>query len=629
MTLFASRPQAAIADAFSIQYRVKLTDPHAHVFEVTLTIERPDPAGQTLALPKWIPGSYLIRDFAKHLNRLSARTHDARPLAITPLDAAHWQIEPTEGPVEVRYQVYAWDLSVRGAHFDATHAFFNGTSVFLAVEGQRDQPVEVVLEPGEQAFQSDWQVATTLPALVTNAQGFGRFQARNYWDLIEYPVEIGTFQCLEFEACGLAHQAVFTGKIEWDRVDTEQLKADLIRICETELKLFGTPWPIERYLFQVMVTASDYGGLEHLDSTALMISRDDLPYLGRKTVYPDAYLNFLELCSHEYFHTWNVKRIQPQVYQRPSLTEPVYTRQLWWFEGITSFYDLNILWRAGILSAEQYLTRLSKEMTKVYRLPGRFQQSVAESSVLTWTKFYQQDENAPNAIVNYYTKGALIALGLDLTLRRDTQGKVSLDDVLLALWRDYGRTGVGLGEGEIEQVCERVSGLDLSDFFARYLDGTEDLPFEALFASVGIEFRLRAPSHLKDMGGHLGDEDDLEAPFEAPLVLGANFVQTEHHTLKVRHIWQEQAAVNAGLAPNDELIALNGFKIDSLSRLETYLSRHQPGDTLSCHYFRRDELHTTDLTLMPPPQDRVSLRYHDSNDQPSEEWTQWPMRSRN
>ncbi|KUJ72025.1 M61 family metallopeptidase [Thiomicrospira sp. WB1] len=618
MTLFASQPQPAFTPSPALHYRLQLAHPHAHLFEVTLRVELPDPTGQVLSLPKWIPGSYLLRDFAKHVVGLRAQTEQGQPLTVTPLDTAHWQVEPAATAIEICYQVYAWDLSVRGAHFDQTHAFFNGTSVFLAVEGQREQPVEVVIEKGSAPFQTDWQVATTLPAVETDDQGFGRFQAKDYWDLIEYPVEIGSFEWLEFEACGIVHQAVFTGRIEWERVDTEQLRADLTRICETELSLFGAPYPIQRYLFQVMVTANDYGGLEHLDSTALMISRDDLPYLGRETTYPDGYLNFLELCSHEYFHTWNVKRIQPEVYQRPNLTEPVYTRQLWWFEGITSFYDLNILWRAGILTASAYLARLSKEMTKVYRLPGRFEQSVAESSRLTWTKFYQQDENAPNAIVNYYTKGALIALGLDLTLRHKTQGKISLDDVLKTLWQDYGRTGRGLKEDEIEQVCERVSGVDLTDFFARYLDGQEDLPFDTLFAEFGIAFSLRAATHLKDMGGPVDEAKQTQSP--APLILGVNLVPTEHQTLKVRHIWNRQAAVEAGLAPGDELIALNGFKMDSLATLERFLSRHQANETLRCHYFRRDELMSSDLTLQTPPNDRVSLCYVSP-----EEPVQWPM----
>ena len=619
MKLFASQSQSEVTDHPSIRYRVALTHPNAHMFEVTLVIERPDPKGQVLALPKWIPGSYLIRDFAKHLSGIQAQTCAGQTLSIVPIDTAHWQIEPTPEPLEINYRVYAWDLSVRGAHFDQTHAFFNGTSLFLAVEGQRDQAVEVTLVPGDTASQSDWRVATTLPAVETDAQGFGRFQARNYWDLIEYPVEIGTFEGVCFDACGIEHQVVFTGQIEWSRVDTAQLVSDLTRICETELQLFGAPYPMQRYLFQVMVTAQDYGGLEHLDSTALMISRDDLPYLGRLTPYPEGYLNFLELCAHEYFHTWNVKRIQPKVYQRPTLTEPVYTRQLWWFEGITSFYDLQMLWRAGILTDQQYLDRLSQEMTKVYRMPGRWQQSVAESSRLTWTKFYQQDENAPNAIVSYYTKGALIALGLDLTLRQNTQGQISLDDVLIQLWHDYGQTGVGLKEGEIEQVCETVSGLDLSDFFAQYLDGTHDLPFETLFAEVGIRFELRAATDLKDKGGPVAQPSAEDASM--PLILGAHWVPTPQKTLKVRHIWHDQAAVAAGLAPGDELIALNGFKMDSLATLETYLRRHAPGDTLSCHYFRRDELHTTQLTLQAPPKDRVRLTY-----QTTEAQTLWPVR---
>lgn len=582
----------------AIQYSITPQDPKGHLFEVTLTIETPIEPYQQLRLPNWIPGSYLIRDFSKHLIDLKAINAKSEPIELLLIDKSTWQFASNGEPVTIRYQVYAWDLSVRGAHFDESHAFFNGTSVFLAVDGQREKPC--LLEVVGTAFTktAHWKIATGLAPQKVNDLGFGTYYATNYNSLIDHPFELGNYTEIEFEACGIPHKMVLTGLFELDKA---RLKEDLIKICEYEIKLFGEPAPMQNYLFQVMVTGSDYGGLEHRNSTALMCSRDDLPYIGMKKA-TDGYLQFLELCSHEYFHTWNVKRIQPEIYQKADLSEPVYTNQLWWFEGITSYYDGLILKRAGLVDNETYLNLLAKQMTRVYRMPGRFLQSVAQSSLLTWTKFYQQDENAPNAIISYYTKGSLIALGLDLTIRHQTQGEKSLDDVLLYLWEHFGKTGVGLQEGQIETLCSEVSGIDLTDFFKSYLYGTEDLPFETLFKGVGIEFRLRQPIGLMDLGGSIPpDNESIELQF------GANIADTLQQTVKITHIWNNRPAHQAGLSAGDELIAINGVKISNQSQLQQRLKRSQQNTPWQCHFFRRDELRSCLVHLTAAPEDRVTL----------------------
>ncbi len=583
----------------AIHYQVTPENPQSHLFSVQCQIQSPNQNGQEVSMATWIPGSYLIRDFAKHIINLRVETLDGQSLTIRPLSKSRWLIEPCDSALVIYYQVYAWDLSVRGAHFDATHGFFNGTSVFLAIEGQRDQPCSVLIEETSHTRENNWQIATTLPTLSVDSNGYGSYQSTDYWDLIEYPVEMGRFHRLKFNAAGIPHEMVLTGRVNFDQLDEARLIADLTQICETELALFEKPYPIDRYLFHVTVTEKDYGGLEHVNSTALICARDDLPY-RQDEKRTTGYIRFLELCSHEYFHLWNVKRIQPKVYQRPSLLEPVYTNQLWWFEGITSYYDCQFLYRAGILSREAYLNQLAMEMTRVYRMPGRFKQSVAESSWLTWTKFYQQDENAPNAIVSYYNKGGLIALALDLIIQAETDGQKSLDTVLLHLWQHYGQTATGLEDGDIEQICSQVSGIDLSHFFETALYGTEDLDFESLFEPFGIQFSLRAATELKDQGG----KTSLNNP---PPSLGVNGQQTEHQTLLLTHVWQAQPAAQAGLAAGDEMIALDGLRVKSLEGFEKLLSRYQPGDTLSCAFFRRDELMQTDILLQAPVKDRVAL----------------------
>ena len=582
-----------------IQYTISANLPHQHLFNVSIQIDNPNKTGQQLSLPNWIPGSYLIRDFSKHLTKIRAQTLEGKALHIESIEKSTWQIEKTTAAILVEYQVYAWDLSVRGSHFDQSHAFFNGTSVFMEVIGQENSPCAVLIEPSNFTEDENWNIATTLPSQQINAEGFGQYQAKNYRDLIEYPVEMGKFIELTFEANGIPHRVAITGKIEAHKLDKQRLIKDLIAICEVELNLFSSPYPFKEYLFQVMVTGDGYGGLEHTNSTALLCSRNNLPYLN--TEHPsDKYLQFLELCSHEYFHSWNVKRIKPAVYQTAKLDQPVYTNQLWWFEGITSFYDGLFLNHAGIVDSDAYLNRLAKEMTRVYRMPGRFQQSVAESSWLTWTKFYQQDENAPNSIISYYTKGSLIALGLDLTIRAETNNKKSLDDILLTLWQKHGLPNKGLTEFEIEKICSKVSGIDFTDFFNKYLYGTEDLDFENLFKPFGIEFKLRPATTIKDLGGTTENEN-------AVLNLAANITATPHQTLKVTHVWNGQSLSNAGIASGDEIIALNGYKMNSIEKLTELLSILDENDTIECHYFRRDELHTTTITLTKPLADRVQL----------------------
>lgn len=592
----------------AIHYTITLADPHAHLFDVCMEITHPDLAGQVVSLPSWIPGSYMIRDFAKHLIGLHAETLDGQPLMMTSLDKSHWEIQSCDEPLRVKYQVYAWDLSVRGAHFDQTHAFFNGTSTFLMAEGQRGKTVSLDIQASDFTRHQAWCVATAMQEVKIDAQGFGRYLAADYDELIDHPVEIGAHTQAEFVAEGIKHQVVLTGQHD---CDLERLTQDLQKICQTQLRFFGKPAPFPHYVFMVMVVGDGYGGLEHRHSTALVCSRESLPYVGMEKA-SDEYLQFLELCSHEYFHSWNVKRIMPAQFQTPDLSQPAYTEQLWWFEGATSVYDLLFLYKAGLVDDKLYLRQLARQMTTVYRMPGRFKQTTSESSFHTWTKFYQQDENAPNAIISYYTKGSLIAFGLDFKIRQATQHQKCLDNLLIRLWHEYGQPQIGLKEGEIERLASEVAGVDLTDFFDRYLRGTEDLPFEQWFAEVGIDFKLRAATSSTDLGG----ETDSKTPYFS---LGANLSNTEHQSVKLSHVWQQRPAHLAGLAANDEIIALNGLKTPNVATLEKILARLQLGAKIDCHFFRRDELNQTQIELDAIPKDRVVLCRQDSDTKPS-----WP-----
>ncbi|MDH5570564.1 MAG: peptidase M61, partial [Gammaproteobacteria bacterium] len=470
-----------------IKYTIQASSPEAHLFTIDCHISQPDPVGQLVSLPAWIPGSYMIRDFAKNIIRMNAATLNGKTLAVTRVNKSTWKIEACNEAITINYEVYAWDLSVRMAHLDTTHAFFNGSSVFIEVNGQADLPclVEILCPEGNQ--YKDWRVATSMTRATARAYGFGGYVAQNYDELIDHPVEMGNFTLASFEAAGIPHDIVVTGR---HQADMERLCNDLKKICETHIEMFGDLPPIDRYVFLVMAVGNGYGGLEHRSSTSLLCSRNDLPSKQQPRI-TEAYRTFLGLCSHEYFHTWNVKRIKPRAFIPYNLSKETHTRQLWAFEGITSYYDDLCLVRSGLIDINSYLELLGQNATRVWRGKGRFKQSVTDSSFDAWSKFYQQDENAPNAIVSYYTKGAVIALALDMTLRQYSNNTTSLDDLMRLLWQDYGKTAVGLDETEIEKLASDLVDFDLSDFFKRYLYSTEDIPLTELLAFTGIDFTLR------------------------------------------------------------------------------------------------------------------------------------------
>jgi len=375
----------------NIQYTVNLYNPHAHIFKVTLEIAKPDTAGQVLSLPAWIPGSYMIRDFAKNIISIKAQSNNQQ-VSIEKLDKSTWKVEEVDAPILIEYEVYAWDLSVRSAHFDMTHAFFNGTSLFLMPHGFEEELCSVIIEPPANENYSQWKVATSLKNKDIDALGFGTYQANNYDDLIDHPVEIGTHSEFEFIVEKTVHKMAFTGI---HRANAERLKQDITKICQTHCTMFGELPKIDEYLFLTMVTGDGYGGLEHRSSTSLMCSRDDLPLLTEPDEPNEKYRNFLGLCSHEYFHTWNIKRIKPEVFSPYDLTTESYTRQLWAFEGITSYYDELALVRSKVISVESYLELIGQTITRVLRGKGRFNQSIAESSLKHGPSFISKMKARP------------------------------------------------------------------------------------------------------------------------------------------------------------------------------------------------------------------------------------------
>ncbi|MDP2226035.1 MAG: PDZ domain-containing protein [Moraxellaceae bacterium] len=584
----------------AIHYRISASRPETHIFEVELTIAKPEPDGQRLALPNWIPGSYMIRDFSRHLLRVQAFDSAGQSVGLHKTGKSDWQCAPIVGPLRVCYEVYAWDLSVRGAHLDQTHGFFNGTSVFLAVVGQEHLPHEVSIErpAGDTA---NWQVATSLPRLGAAPLGFGRYHAESYDALIDHPVEMGTFTHAVFTACGVEHEVAITGR---HRADMDRLLHDLEKICTEQIRLFGEPAPFSRYVFLVTAVGNGYGGLEHRASTALLCSRDDLPAPGEPAVNPgDRYKSFLGLCSHEYFHSWNVKRIKPAAFIPYDLRAETPTTLLWAFEGITSYYDDLILARAGLISPQSYLELLAQQITRHLRTPGRFVQSVSDSSLDAWTKYYRQDENSPNAIVSYYVKGAMIALCLDLLIREKSAGRYSLDTLMQRLWRDFGQTGRGVEEGDIEAIAAQLCSDPLTGFWQNALRGTDELPLPELLTARGVQWTLRASESLADTGGKPASDSRVRAS------LGVK-MQNADGGVQLQVVFSGGAAQLAGLSAGDVIIAVDGLRTN-VAGLERLLATLRPGKRIELHAFRRDELLTVGVVLGEPVADTCVLQLPD------------------
>lgn len=590
----------------SIVYRIKPKAPKAHVFEVNCLIPSPDPDGQVISFATWIPGSYMVRDFAKHVVRLWAHRGEV-PVAVEKQDKSTWRCAPGVGELTISCEVYAWDLSVRGAHLDMTHGYFNGTSVFPRVHGKEDQPCIVEIQPPDGEVYEDWRVATAMTRAGAAPFGFGRYRAADYDELMDHPVEMGCFSLGSFEAEGVIHDVAIYGRL---RADIDRLLHDLKTVCEQHIRFFGDTPPMNRYVFLVMALGEGYGGLEHRASTSLMCKRDDLPRVGEKEL-SEGYRSFLGLASHEYFHTWNVKRIKPRAFIPYDLTQENYTRLLWAFEGITSYYDDLALIRSGLITAESYLELLGQMITRVWRAQGRYKQSVAESSFDAWTKFYKQDENSPNAIVSYYTKGALVALALDLTLRRDTGDQLSLDDVMRALWQRYGKIGEGVPEEGVESLVMELSGLNLKGFFDTCVHGTADPPLAELLAYVGVEFMLRPAESNKDKGGKAaGKAVELLA---ARPTLGVQLAPGSGEA-KLAAVFDGSAAQAAGLSAGDVVIAVEGLKVTAAD-LEAKIAAYPVGATLSVHAFRRDELMEVKVTVQAPPNDTCVLKLRSDVDE--------------
>lgn len=547
-----------------------MADLASHRYRVSIRVVGPA-ARQRLSLPVWIPGSYLVREFSRNLQRLAAR-QGGKPLEATQVDKNTWELVCTPSiALLVEYEVVAYDNSVRAAWLDAERGFFNGTSLFLRVHGQEQSPH--ALEIVGRGAPLRWSVATGLTPVTVSARGFGLYQAANYDELVDCPVEMGQFWSGSFVAAGVPHRMVVAGAAA--SFDGERLLADTQRICEAAITFWhGAPDkprgerrpPHGTYLFLVNAVDDGYGGLEHCNSTALVCSRKDLPRMstdpsGKKAApQAEGYTTLLGLISHEYFHTWNVKRLRPAEFGQYQYDRENYTSLLWFFEGFTSYYDDLLLRRCGLTDDVQYLKQLTKTLNQVLQTPGRLVQTVAQASFDAWVKYYRQDENTPNATVSYYTKGAAVALCLDLGLR--THGRTTLDAVMRGLWSRC--AGGPMAQEDLLQVLRELSGRDWEAQINQWVHSTQELPLKESLEQHGVVV--------------------LEEPAQMAQALGLRVAETSGIQIKV--VLRGSAAERSGMSSGDEWIAVEQVGTTSrrsawrLTRLDDLALYTRPGQKL-------------------------------------------------
>jgi predicted metalloprotease with PDZ domain len=553
--------QAPTLTELKINYQVAMPQPQSHLFEVTLQVEGWRSPVLDLKMPVWTPGSYLVREYARHVQNFSAGDRPWRKAAKN-----HWQVEVEEHQTAtITYQVFANDLTVRTNHLDETHGYFNGAALFFYLPGFEQQPIEVAIAP-----PAGWQVATPLRAI-----GENRFLAQDFDTLVDSPFEIGQHQRHEFEVLGKPHQWVIWGQ---GNVDVARLIADTQKVIETEAKLFGG-LPYDSYLFLLHLSAQGYGGLEHKDACTL-----NYPRLAFRS--DDRYQRFMQLVAHEFFHLWNVKRIRPKALEVFDYEGENYTPSLWFSEGTTSYYDLQIPLRAGIYNAKSFLQELSKEMTRFLTTPGRKVQPLAESSFDAWIKLYRRDANSDNNQMSYYLKGEMVSLLLDLLIRARHGNGRSLDQVLQILWQRFGISETGFTPEQLESVIGEVAEVDLGEFFHHCLHTTHDLPFDTYLAPFGLRLQ---PENMQNKPPYLG------------LTL-----KTENGREMIKSVAYDSPAGQMGLDPDDELLAIDGLRVKA-DQLVDRLKDYQPQDSITLTYFHQDELKTCEVTLGEPRASTYSL----------------------
>jgi len=561
----------------TILYELRYLGPASTRVEVRVHLPT-DPSGSAdLVLPSWVPGSYVIRDPSRFVIRATLEGSDGRTTApIERIGKSRWRARYDAGPDRVvRFELFGFELSKLGLDTDADHLFINAGFALPYVEGHQGEPCELQLQ-----IPAAWQVVTELEPVDPTAR---RYRARSYDELVDSPIDCGRLREAPFRAEGIPHRLSLCG--EPVGLDLTRTVRDLEQIASATIAYFGGS-PLNHYTFFFHLAEAGDGGLEHATSNSCVIPRDLFRPAKR-------YRRFLHLAAHEYFHLYNVKRIRPAVLQPFDYTQEVYTRLLWWMEGTTDYVSHLLLRRSGLLSPAQYLEDLA-EMIRTYRdTPGRLVTSLEEASLSAWVGFYKPSDESVNQSVSYYLKGALVSWALDLEIRTSTRNAASLDTVLRYLWREYGERGREIGERELPRLVEHATGLDLSEFFERYVAGVHELDWDRLARAAALTL-TPAPREAP--------EDDPVGPG----YLGIDLVTTEGVT-RIKTVRDGTPARTAGLRPGDELIGIDGRRIYASQWTEA-LERLIPGQEIELMMFRRGRVRPQRVTPVVAPPKKLLFR---------------------
>jgi predicted metalloprotease with PDZ domain len=551
-----SRTTTAAGSRPDISYTVSMSQPSTHLLEVEMRVRWNEmPRALELKMPVWTPGSYLIREYARHVQDFQART-ERGPLTWRKINKNTWQID-SEGTREViaTYRVYANELTVRTNELNDEHAFWNNAALLMFPAGQLAAPSTVTVNP-----YSTWKIATGLP----RAGGRGNtFRAENYDILYDSPFEVSNFKEIGFTVSGKPHRIVFSGEGNYDMQKTA---ADVAKIVEEARKIFGE-LPYNDYTFIVNLRGG--GGLEHLNSTALQFDRFGFQPESR-------YKGFLGLAAHEYFHAFNVKRIRPDALGPFDYENENYTKLLWVAEGGTEYYSNILLRRAGLISEREYLEGRASGIEQLLSQPGRFETSVEEASFDAWIKYYRQDENSVNNQISYYDKGEIVSMMLDITIRGLSGGKRSLDDVMRTLYNDFYKKGRNYTPEDFQKAAEAAAGRSLDDFFTKYVRGEADFDYNAIVSYIGLQLVAAEPNRGK-------------------AYIGADLTESGDR-LNVRAVRADTPAYKQGITSGDQIVAIDGYRA-TLSRLNQYISERKPGDRVRLTVFRYDRLRDIDFVL--------------------------------
>lgn len=545
-----------IVSGQEIHHKLSMPEPETHYFHVELELISFSEEELILSLPTWAPGSYLIREFSKNIDLVRAENQKGKALPIEKVAKNKWKI--TKSPKEnvtVKYEYYAFELTVRTSFLDLTHGYLNGTNLFMYPEGYKELGGKLTVTPYE-GFE---HISTALPKLKEGVQSDDRsetFLFRDYDHLGDSPIEIGNHELFSFDAAGVKHTVAIYGSGNYN---VERLKVDMAKIVEASTDIFGFN-PNKEYLFIIHNTQVGSGGLEHLESTTLNVNR--WTYEGSD------YLRFLSLVAHEYFHLWHVKRIRPYVLGPFDYDAENYTDLLWVMEGFTSYYDELILRRAGFYTEEEYLSKLMSTLNYVEGTIGNKVQPVAHSSFDAWIKAYRPNENSSNTTISYYSKGHLVCAVLDAMMMKKYKGKKGMDDFLRLLYEKYyTKESRGFTEAEFQNELEQFTAQDLTQFFEDHIYGTKTIDYASYFKDLGLDIEM------------------VEGKIQA---FGVSTTMKEGK-LMVRSVSRGSAAEKAGLSPDDEIIAYNGYRVDQTS-FRKFMDGLEVGDEFILIIARGDEL---------------------------------------